>query len=166
MMAKHNQDPPEQQSTAPEDRLMHDIEELEKGGGWKSALKWVVILVVSVGAVWAASTFLGKGEKRTPKLTKSGGVLIETYEPARGKLSAAPLKFRWESVQGRQSYVFRVIALGVPRPLVERTVPENQTTLMPDESSQLVPGGRYKWQVEARSKEGTTLGSGESFFDL
>jgi len=166
-MAMAKQPPSSPDEWTPEERMQHEIEELEGGSGWKGVLRWVLIVVVAVGIVAGLYITGGKRPKSTPTFSsRTPTVIIETEEPPRGKLASPPSRFRWESVSGRSDYLFRVMAKGVPQPLIERVVRENAAELTPDESARLVKGGSYIWEVEARSKNGKALAAGRSFFDI
>lgn len=162
-MARHSSDPVKIES--PEDRFQHDIERLEGGSGWKGIVRGLLIVVIAIGGVLAAYDSVGK-KPPPPRLNAKGTMVIDTLEPATGKLDAAPTKFRWESVVGRGDYLFRVVEKGNPKPIVERPIRENMADLTTDELGRLVPGKSYIWQVEARAKDGKSIGSGRSYFDL
>ena len=164
---KQAEHPIENQLSTPEDRLQHDIEELESGSGWRGTLRWLVIFLlagVAVGAVYYISS--GKKEASAPRMTSSGAFIIDTQEPARGKLAAAPVKFKWESISGRSDYLFQILPKGVPQAVVERPVRENFAELTADEAARLQKGTTYIWVVDARGKDGKVMGSGRSWFEL
>jgi len=162
-MVRRAENPPPNETH--EDRFQHDIEELEKGSGWRAIVRGIVVVAVSLAAVIAVYYVVGK-KPPPPRMTAKGALYIEPLEPAGGKLSAVPTTFRWESVAGRKDYRFQLLQKGNPIPLVERSVLEASATLTPDEASRLTRGASYIWVVEARGADGKVLGSGRGFFDL
>jgi hypothetical protein len=164
-MTKHQE--PEPRNLTPEERLQHDIEELERGGGSKSVLRWAAIGVAALAIVLGLYYGSGANEPKKPVVKmRDGGVRIETIEPSQGKLSAPPARFRWESVNGRSDYILRILAKGEPKPIVERVVLESTVQLGADEVARLTAGREYIWEVKARAKDGKSLGTGRSYFDL
>ena len=162
-MEKRTSSPPKIETH--EDRFQHDIEELEGGSGFKGFLRGLVIIVLAVGVVVVMYFSAGK-KPPAPRMSAKGTVMIDILEPAKGRLSLPPTHFKWESIAGRNDYMFRLLQKGNPKPLVERSVRDNSTDLSADEASRLVQGSGYIWEVEARTKDGKTLGSGRGFFDL
>lgn len=166
-MSKTPSSEPPLQLTTPEERLQHDIEELEAGVGWKGVVRWIAILAVAVGA--AALFYYNsprEDPKKAPRMTAKGGMMLEVVEPANGKLAAPPSRFRWESVAGRGDYTFKLMEKGVPIPLAERVVRENSAELLPHEASGLKAGGSYIWEAQARGKDGKILGTARGQFQL
>lgn len=157
--------PPERETS--EDRFLHEIEELEHPSGWGPKIRMLIVIVVVVAGV-AAGVYVSSGKRqgRIATPTKGSGVTIETVAPLRGRLQAPPTRFQWESISGRDHYLFRVTARGEPKPLVERLVRDNKTELTAEEAASIVPGKSYAWEVVARTKEGATLGTGRSSFEL
>jgi hypothetical protein len=165
-MTKEPSTPPTELST-PEDRLQHDIDELERGMGWKGVVKWILILGVAAAAVGAFYKYAPKPEaKKTPKMTAKGGMVLDTLEPQNGKLSAAPSRFRWEGVTNRSDYTFKLMAKGDPIPLADRVVRDANVELQPLEASRLKAGGSYIWEAQARGPDGKILGTARGYFDL
>jgi hypothetical protein len=165
-MTKESSTPPTQLTT-PEERLQHDIEELEHGMGWKGVVKWVLIVGVAVAAVVAFYMNAPKQDaKKTPKITAKGGMVLDTFEPQNGKLAAAPSRFRWEGVTNRSDYTFKLMAKGDPSPLADRVVRDANVELQPLEAARLRPGGSYIWEAQARGPDGKILGTARGYFDL
>jgi hypothetical protein len=144
------------------ERFQHDVERLEKRSGWK----WVAILLLAGGAAVGAYHLSSSSKPVAPRVSAKGVLLIEVLEPAQGRLGAAPASFRWESVAGRNDYMFHLFEQGNPMALVERPTRENKTQLTVEEQSKLVAGKSYVWRVDARGQDGTVIGSGRGLFDL
>jgi len=166
-MTKQTLNPTENWLATPEDRLQHDIEELESGSGWRAVVRWLVVIVLAlvvVGALYYTAS--GRKPAPAPRMTSTGSFIIETQAPPRGKLDTPPTKFKWESISGRTDYMFQILEKGVPKSVVERSVRENSAELTADEASRLIKGTTYIWVVDARGTDGKVMGSGRSWFDL
>lgn len=166
-MTKAKPDEQRETLTSPEDRLQHDIEELESGMGWRGTAKWIAIFGVAAAVVIGVYLTVGKAEPtKTPRMTAKGGMVLDIVEPANGKLSLPPTRFKWEAVAGRSDYTFKLMAKGVPTAIVDRVVRESSVQLGDLETSQLKPGGSYVWEAQARDKEAKILGTARGYFDL
>jgi len=144
------------------ERFQHDVERLEKRGGFK----WVAILLLAGGAAVAAYYLSSSSKPLSPRVNAKGVMVVDVLEPAEGRLAAAPARFRWESVAGRNDYMFHLLERGNPTALVERSTRENTAQLTAEELAKMVAGKSYVWQVEARAQDGRVIGSARGYFDL
>jgi hypothetical protein len=147
------------------DRFEHDMEELEEKTGHFKWGRWAFIVVAIVG-VMAAVYFMGNGAPPPPVSRVQQAPLLELDQPHGGKLSSTPRQFSWESVQGRDFYAFKVMRRNEETPIIERTSKERTVALTAEEAALMTAGGRYTWQVEARTKQGKVLAAGRLNFEL
>jgi hypothetical protein len=148
------------------DRFEHEIEALEGVGRKHRWVYWVVGIILA-GAAATVLFIAGTAPPPKPKVESIGNTPpLELMVPRPGRLSDAPIDFRWESVSGRNNYTFKLVRRDTSTTIVDRTLKETSVRLVPEETAKLVKGGSYQWQVSALSKSGTALAAGKSNFDL
>ncbi len=153
---------PEMES--PEERFEKEIEELE-APSWRKNRSQLIAIIVLIVVVAAGIYVLTQFQSKPVQVAKGPSVLpIEMKEPKLGKLTSAPTKFRWETISDTKYYGFRILAGGSP--VIERAATNPTVTLTDDEVKKLTAGRAYKWEVQAYSEQGRTLGRGEGSFEL
>ena len=148
------------------ERFEHEIEELEGVGRKNRWVYWVVGIILA-GAAAVILIIAGNQPPPKAKVEALGNTPpLELMVPRPGKQDAAPIDFRWESVSGRNNYLFKLVRRDTSTTIMDRTLKETSVRLTPEEASKLVKGGSYQWQVEAVSKTGTRLAAGKSNFEF
>jgi hypothetical protein len=131
---------------------------------WPLALAVVLLVGAATGAYFWLGRTPQQGSVARPLAMQ--GVPIDIAEPRNGSvLEAAPAVFAWESIAGRNDYLFRLEREGAATPLLERSSKTPKLELSEVDAGRLVPG-RYVWTVRARAKDGSVLGTGRGRFQL
>ena len=161
-----SQDPPkaEHEVESTVDRFEHEIEDLERpmGMGPRQWLVGVAIMAAIVGAFLVGSWMQWK----QPDASKPNIAVIETIQPRSGLLSDRPTTFQWDSVARTSRYVLSIREYQGNSDLIVKETPTSTVELTEAEVSRLAKGGRYQWNVKARSSEGWTIGEGNGSFSL
>jgi len=162
-----SQDPPKGPDSdveSPVDRFEHEIEDLEKpmGIGPRQYLVGVAVMAAIVGAFLIGSMMQWKkADASRPAIT-----VIETILPKSGLLDEKPTTFQWDSVASTSEYVLSIREYEGNSDLIVKQTPTSTIELTEDEVGRLAKGGRYQWNVKARSAEGWTIGEGNGSFSL
>ena len=161
-----SQEPPkvDAEVETPVDRFEHEIEDLEKpmGLGPRQWLIGVAIMAAIVGAFLVMSMMQAKQpDASTPNIA-----VIETILPRSGLLDEKPIRFQWDSVARTSQYVLSIREYLGSNDLIVRETPTSTIDLTESEVARLAKGGRYQWNVKARSAEGWTIGEGNGSFSL
>ena len=135
----------------------------QHGPRWALAVAALVLVGGSIGAY-----FYIRSERsvRLAPPVPIEGVLIEVTQPHNGAtLDAAPPLFGWETVAGRDHYLFTLKLESGPTALIERNSKSSTLTLTKDDLK-LLRSGSYIWVVRARTREGSVLGTGAGRFRI
>lgn len=145
--------------------MAEEFTELEgqHGPRWALLVAALVLIGAVAGAYYWSTT--SRAERLAPPVPIEG-VLIEVSQPRAGStLDVAPQMFGWETVAGRDHYLFTVKLEDAPAAVIERSSKSSTLTLTQDEQK-LLGSGNYIWIVRARAKDGTVLGTGHGRFRI
>lgn len=120
----------------------------------------VIALCLGAGFFLLSSTFK-RGERGTSTI-----MAIDVKEPRSGRLALKPVRFEWESTASTRAYMVTIRERDALTDLIIRESPTNSIQLTDEEAARLVKGGRYTWQVRARSDRGWTIGEGGGAFSF
>jgi hypothetical protein len=157
---------PQDHTPHPEAAIEHMMEEFEELEGESKGRKWLnwIVLGFVVVAVVVVFFLIPRSEDTGVTASRSGGVVIQLEEPKGTRFSAPPTRFAWDSVTGRNDYIFRLFVEGAPTPVIERQTKDSFLTLTPEESYKLQAGKAYVWTLTARRRDGSSMGTGKGKF--
>jgi len=146
--------------------MEEEFKELEKMNRprWPLAIGVVLLVGAAVGAYF----WLGRSPEsgRAVSSAPVEGVRIEISQPPNGSLlEGAPAAFVWESIAGRNDYLFSLMLESAPTPILERSS-KTATLELSEEDAQRLGAGIYVWTVKARAKDGKILGTGTGRFRI